>query len=257
MNAIQTHSRYRWSALALATLVSLGAGRLGAQETNAPLKAGSYAAFQIVADRNIFNPNRFARSGPRTYTPRPSRRSTSFTLTGIMSYGAGETPGTYAFFDGTNPDLRKALQQDGAIANFKVAAITFDSVTLQSETNQTVLKVGMQMRQESAGHWSLVAQLPGYGRNSYDEGGGFIDRRRGAEGAGGEPGALGSPTAGSDTNSMDLQAGANPGDPTEAPPEDAAASPAETLALPPGPASSALERLMQLRAREEQQTGNR
>ena len=244
----------------LALCLSVGAGGAGAAETNTPARPASYAAFQVVSDRNIFNPNRYARAKPRPYAPRSSRRTPpSFTLAGIMSYGQGATPGTYAFFDGTSGELRKVLQQDGTIADFKVAAITPDSVTLQRETNQTVLSVGMQMRQQSAGQWLLATQAVAGARNSYDDAASFPERRRGSGATSGDDAAAA--PDGSDTNAVENVSGADPGNqPGDAAAEEPNASPTETLAVPPGPAGpagDALQRLMQLRQQEEQQTGNR
>ena len=244
----------------LPVVAVLGAGMFSvtAGETNEPVGV-TFSAFQIISDRNIFNPNRYAHSAPRTYTPRVTRHSTSFTLAGVMSYSQGETPGTYAFFDGTSPELRKVLQPAGVIADFKVAGITFDSVTLQRETNQTVLKVGMQMRQESAGQWVLATQSMSSARSSDDEGVASFDRARSNSPSRG-PAITGDPVPadGSDTNIVENASAPDNGDQSGGPPPgEPGASPAETLALPPGPGSDALQRLMLLRQQEEQQTGNR
>jgi hypothetical protein len=243
--------------LQLTLLVLLCAGGLTgrAETTNVPARA-SFSEFQIIPDRNIFNPNRYARSGPRTYTPRQTRRTTSFTLTGIMSYGEGETPGTYAFFDGSSADFRKVLQVDGTIANFKASSVTLDTVTLQSDTNQYLLKIGNQLREESPGHWALAEQTALLARSSYDEpgSGGSMPRR--------SFDSSGAPIDNSGTNSLaETMAQEAPPDSGDAPPDDAGNPPepegAATLALPSGPAGDALQRLMLLRQQEEQQTGNR
>jgi hypothetical protein len=258
MNATRIILACRGRLLWGAAVLGVGVFAVTAAETNEPGRA-SFSAFQVISDRNIFNPNRYARSAPRTYTPRVTRHSTSFTLAGIMSYGQGETPGTYAFFDGTSPELRKVLQPAGVIADFKVAAITFDSVTLQRETNQTVLKVGMQMRQESAGHWLLATQSMASVRSSYDEGVAPIDRSRSTSSSPG-PAIAGDmvPADGSDTNLVENASQPDNGDQAGGPPPDEPGdNPPETLALPPGPASDAQQRLILRRQQEEQQIGNR
>jgi hypothetical protein len=233
-----------------------------AQPTNAA--AGTdYASFsKFIAERNIFNPNRY-RITANIRRDRPTRivRRPSFSLAGLMSYGEGETPGIYAFFDGTSSDYRIVLARDATIAVFKVAAIDEDSVTLLLDTNKTVMKVGMQMRDEGGGHWVLTTEPVSYGRDSVDEPGpGYSGRRRG-DGRNGfslTPGVALADNA--DTNALgnatepDTMAdqGDAPPDGAGAPPEPAAA---QTLALPAGPASQALMRLMQLRQQEEQQSG--
>jgi hypothetical protein len=241
--------------LMLLVLLCAGGPTGRAQTTNAPARA-SFSEFQIISDRNIFNPNRYARSGPRTYTPRPTRRTTSFTLTGIMSYGEGETPGTYAFFDGSSADFRQALQRDGTIAIFKVSRVTLDAVTLQSDTNQYVLKIGYQLREESPGHWVVVEQPTLLARSSFDEPvSGTSDRRRSFD-------SSTAPADGSGTNNLEAAMAQDaPPDSGEAPTEETGNPPepdaTATLALPAGPAGDALQRLMEQRRREEEQTGNR
>ena len=255
MNAPAPFPTARKLQLTLLVLLCAGGLTARAETTNAPVHA-SFSDFQIVSDRNIFNPNRYARSGTRTYTPRQTRRTTSFTLTGIMSYGEGETPGTYAFFDGSSADFRQALQLDGTIANFKVSRVTLDSVTLLNDTNQYVLKIGYQLRQESPGHWVVAEPTTLLARSSYDEpSSGRSERRRSFD-------RLAVTTDESGTNILETAMAQDEApDSGEAPPEDASNPPepdaAATLALPAGPAGDALQRLMELRRREEEQTGNR
>ncbi len=124
-----------------------------AQSTNAPTKL-TYDSFRTVSDRNIFNPNRYARGSGRTNTrasSTPASRVESFTLVGIMAYEKG----WFAFFDGTKGDYKQALQADGAIGEYKVVLVTPDHVKLSGGTNTFDLKVGMQMRREDEGVWFL------------------------------------------------------------------------------------------------------
>ncbi len=241
-----------WTLLAL---LCVGGVTGRADTTNAPAQTG-FADFQIVADRNIFNPNRYARSGPRTYTPRPARRTTSFTLTGIMSYGEGETPGTYAFFDGSSADFRQALQRGGTIANFKVSRVTLEAVTLQNDTNQFVLPIGHQLRLESPGHWVMAEPSASDARSTYDEpDSGNSTRRRSFDSSTASADGLG-------TNHLEaamMEEGTNqPGEtPTEEAGEQHEPEATATLAVPGGPAGDALQRLMERRRQEEEQTGNR
>jgi hypothetical protein len=127
-----------------------------AQQTNAP--AGTdYSSFRIIAERNIFDPNRYP------HTTRSSRRTTNnrvpaFSLVGTMSYKNG----MLAFFDGTDSDHRKVLAQNGVIAGYKVVEITLRGVKLESAGKLVEMKVGAQMRQESKGEWQLAGpgELP-------------------------------------------------------------------------------------------------
>jgi hypothetical protein len=123
-----------------------------ANGTNGPASL-DYAAFRVVADRNIFNPNRqgYRSGGPRT---RP-RSVDSFSLVGIMSYEKG----TFAFFDGSASEYRKALRTNDTIAGYQLTAIEPNAVKLALQTNELELRVGMQMRREEDGPW-LKPSLP-------------------------------------------------------------------------------------------------
>jgi hypothetical protein len=119
-----------------------------AQSTN-DSSTTDFSSFQPIVDRNIFNPNRYPRSG------RVSRRrdngAPTFSLAGTMSYRKG----MFAFFSGTSSDYQKALQEGGTIAGYTVAKITFDGVQLQLNGKVTDMKVGSAMRQEG-GSWELT-----------------------------------------------------------------------------------------------------
>ncbi len=124
-----------------------------AQSTNVPTKL-SYDSFRTIGDRNIFNPNRYARGSGRTNTrasSTPASRVESFTLVGIMAYEKG----SFAFFDGTKSDYKHALQADGVIGEFKLVHVMSDAVKIIGGTNSFDLKVGMQMRREDEGEWFL------------------------------------------------------------------------------------------------------
>ena len=128
--------------------------RSGSMGTNAssPL---DYAAFQMVADKNIFNPNRAPRSGPTTVQPKTVE---SFSLVGTMSYEKG----IFAFFDGTSSDYQKVLKPNDTIAGYKVVTISADSAKLMLNTNLVELTVGNQMRRRDDGTWERSASSESY-----------------------------------------------------------------------------------------------
>ena len=164
----------------------------------------------------------------------------------------GETAGSHAFFDGTSADYRKVLQTDGTIAVFKITAITADSVSLLFDTNTTVLKIGQHMRDDGQGHWSLSTDAVSYAQNS----------------AGGKRGGNGRRSeGGSETTSENADApaldnvpmpdlGTDQGEPQPEVAEPSVENAPAENALPSGPVSDAIRRLMELRAQEEQ-SGNR
>ncbi len=113
-----------------------------------------YSLFKIIADRNVFNPNRTARSARTTGRPRVKETKVeSFSLVGTMSYDQVRL----AIFDGTSRDYIKALKPSEAIAGYTIKEVTPDHVRLESKGKQTDLQVGMQMRRQEAGEWLVSA----------------------------------------------------------------------------------------------------
>jgi hypothetical protein len=144
-----------------AVLAILGAllanGRpAAAQTTNAPA-ATNYSSFQIIAERNIFDPNRYAHTS-HSRGRSSSRSAPYFSLVGTLS----SRNGMLAFFDGNDSDYRKVLSQDGVIAGYKVVEITLRGAKLEAAGKPVVMKVGAQMRQEGKGEWQLAesGELP-------------------------------------------------------------------------------------------------
>jgi hypothetical protein len=70
--------------------------------------------------------------------------------------------GTFAFFDGTSSEYKKALKLADAIAGYKVTNIAPNGVKLVSGTNQLDLSVGAQLRREEDGPWLLSGQSTSY-----------------------------------------------------------------------------------------------
>lgn len=126
-----------------------------AQSTNEPARL-DFSAFKLINDRNIFNPNRSARSAGRTETrreTRPTARTESFALVGIMEYEKGR----FAFFDSTSPQYKKVIQAAETIAGYKIVSIAPNSVKLMSGTNELELPVGMQLSRAEQGEWQIGA----------------------------------------------------------------------------------------------------
>jgi hypothetical protein len=150
-----------------------------------------FSAFRAIAERNIFNGSR---AGRRTEPPRESRRPArvdSFGLVGVMSYDRG----TFAFFDGSSADYRKALQCGGGLAGFELVEVLPNAVKLQQGTNTTELRLGMQLRREDEGEWKLAEQGESFA-SSGSARGGSSERGSSREPSPGG-GAAGSPAAAS------------------------------------------------------------
>ena len=160
----QTNRRLRTVAVlaALGALLALALTNVfiaAAQTTNAPVatNATNFSSFQVIVERNIFDPNRYA------HTSRGRGRSTSpsapwFSLVGTMS----SRQGMLAFFDGNDSDYRKVLSPGGTIVGYKVVEITLHGVKLASTNKPVTMKVGAQMRQAVKGEWQLAdsGELP-------------------------------------------------------------------------------------------------
>ena len=189
-----------------------GGGRnIGGVGSSTIPPATNYTAFSgFIAVRNIFNPNRFAViGGTRIQTAQVSTRVRTpqvpqFSLVGTMAYEKG----MFAFFDGSNNNLRKVLyQSDGKnIAGFTVEEITPQDVKLVSADKLQVLrmKVGDVMRQTTDG-WELAGQVQvsdNFGGGGF-AGGGFADT--GSSVPGGDTSATDSTPDSSSTSSPALE----------------------------------------------------
>ncbi len=127
----------------------------------APRKDGGdfQSAARLIADRNIFDPERQPRtpgSAPRPVVrPQVKADAPEFGLVGIMNYSRGR----FAFFDGNASEYRKALQQNATIGGHTVTGITGNSVTLAQGTNAkpVELHVGTRLRKNSDGAWELAS----------------------------------------------------------------------------------------------------
>jgi hypothetical protein len=134
-----------------------------AQSTNAPAPTRmDYSTFQIIAERNIFNPNRY----PHNAEVRPKRPAPAFapefSLVGTMSYRKG----MFAFFDGNNSDYKKVLRVTDSIAGYKIKAITLSGVELETTNKPVEIKVGSGMRQDADGDWQLTDQTESFGSSA-------------------------------------------------------------------------------------------
>ncbi len=125
-----------------------GNSQASATATNNGPASLDYSAFRIVADRNIFDPNRQAHNPGVRVQP---KTIDAFTLVGTLSYEKGD----FAFFDGTSSDYKKVLKAADSIGGYKVLSVLPDAVKLahDHDTNELVLAVGTQLRRQEDGTW--------------------------------------------------------------------------------------------------------
>jgi hypothetical protein len=111
--------------------------------------SSGFDAFQLVVERNIFNPNRVGRSkaAPEEKPPRIEEIS----LVGTMNYERG----LVAFFDSPDSAFRKAVREGETIGDFKVTRITADGVELMRGDKPLALKVTEQIRRPEGGEWTV------------------------------------------------------------------------------------------------------
>jgi hypothetical protein len=152
MNPAIIHSN---RSVLLAGFLALGlAGVLSAAGAETANKSAGtdYSAFRLIADRNIFNPDRYAHStrGSRQ-TKAHAPALPAFYLVGTMDYRKG----IFAFFDGNNSEYRKVAGKGGTVAGYAVTEITHAGVKLEAGGKTLELKVGARMQQDGEGKWEL------------------------------------------------------------------------------------------------------
>jgi hypothetical protein len=235
MNLNLTQRKFAGPAIAGAAALLAAAFSVAAQPTNGT----DFASFQVISQRNIFDPNRV----PHTHynATHTARVADSFSFLGTMSYEKGN----FAFFDGTSPDFRKVLELNGDIAGFKVTALASKSVTLVSGTNEMILPVGTQVRRDDDGHWAVSTEPASFSGAGNSHAAGSGRHRRGQDGsARNNLSTISTTTA--DNSQPDDSTTTDSGTDTNAP---------DASTLSSGGANDALTRLMQQRAQEEQQLG--
>lgn len=161
-----------WSLKLLTlALLFLAANESAAADRSRPT-GPSRDEFKDVVVYNIFDPSR----GPKPPPPPPRReekrapappRTDRLTLTGIIM----GTNGNYGFFDGSDRDFQRAVQQGEKLAEFDVAKITTDSVDLKLGTNSFQLRIRGELSKRGDEAWKVSASSSGsYSKTSSSTG---------------------------------------------------------------------------------------
>ncbi|MBU6409930.1 MAG: hypothetical protein KGR98_06045 [Verrucomicrobia bacterium] len=135
----------QWGAATAALMLAVFNG--AAQSNGVPAAAG-FSGFEVIVERNIFDPNRHPQSSPARDKSAPV---TEFSVVGTLD----DRQGRFAFFDGSSPEFRTVLKTGEAIAGYQVKAITVNGVELADGGRRIEMKMGAQMRQQSGGQWEL------------------------------------------------------------------------------------------------------
>lgn len=113
--------------------------------------ANSFDAFQLIVERNIFNPNRVGRT--RATPEEKPLRIEEISLVGTMNYDKG----LVAFFESPDSAYRKVLREGESVADFKVQRIAADGVELTRDDKVLGLKVTQQLRRVEGSDWVVNA----------------------------------------------------------------------------------------------------
>jgi hypothetical protein len=129
-----------------------GRDRAVARTNSPPELKGSYESFKLIAERNIFNPNRRARRpGGSDEEARPKQTDTISLVGTLVS-----EKGSHAFFDSNSAEYTKVLESGKPLVGYEIKEITGSGIKLQSGTNSLEMRVGMKLRREEGGEWQLA-----------------------------------------------------------------------------------------------------
>jgi hypothetical protein len=108
-----------------------------------------FDAFQVIIDRNIFNPNRSGRS--RSAPEVKPVRTDELSLVGVVRYDGDKV----AVFDGTEPAFRRGYREGETVAGFRVERINADGIRLSRNDQSLDLKVAQQLRRPEGADWKV------------------------------------------------------------------------------------------------------
>lgn len=119
-----------------------------------------FSEFKIIADRNIFDPNRNPRRTTTNNVPRPRPKEVdTLALVGVMTYEKG----SFAFFDGSKGEFRKALKPSDSIGGLKIVEVEPNLVRLAKSGKTLELTVGAQLKREDEGEWKSGGSAESFG----------------------------------------------------------------------------------------------
>ena len=135
---------------------SSSAGRASSPSGTNTVAQGELGDFSVIADRNIFNPNRGPRNS-RSATaaeapPKPVVVETA-TLVGTLLHAGAQM----AFFDSSTASLKKAMRFDESLGGLRLREIGKDFVVLSTGTNDLRVGIGAQLKRQDDGPWSVTA----------------------------------------------------------------------------------------------------
>ena len=155
---MKRHALFLFTLAVVAAAQSADRRRGAAPASSAPPAAASsvangqgFEAFQLILERNIFNPTRVGRT--RVADEEKPARSDEITLVGIVRYGDRGL----AVFHSPEPSFRREVGEGGEIADFKVLRVDAGGVELQRGDQPLKLVVSQQIRRVEGGEWTVSA----------------------------------------------------------------------------------------------------
>jgi len=144
---------------ALAVVAEAAERRRGSESAPAPASspavatapAGNLEAFALLTERNIFNPNRTART--RTAPEEKPVRTEEVALVGVVGFGQS----TAAVFHSADPRLKGEAGPGGRLGEFTVVAVSPSAVELSAGERTFTLAVAQRLTRVEGGEWTASA----------------------------------------------------------------------------------------------------
>jgi len=128
-----------------------------------------YHAFQIILDRNIFDPNRIPKGDESvSFEPEEEPPSTPMETINLVGVILNDNH-ALAFFSGSRSEYNTRAGKGDAIAGFKLAAIDTRGVLLKNGKGEFDLPVGSGLARTEGTRWNIVRNAPSRGINRQGE----------------------------------------------------------------------------------------
>lgn len=144
---------------ALVVVAEAAERRRGSESAPAPASspavatapAGNLEAFALLTERNIFNPNRTART--RAAPEEKPVRTEEVALVGVVGFGQS----TAAVFHSADPRLKGEAGPGGRLGEFTVVAVSPSAVELRAGERTFTLAVAQRLTRVEGGEWTASA----------------------------------------------------------------------------------------------------
>jgi len=141
----------RWIGLScwLALAWAMGSGLPGQGAVPSQTDWGQY---EIVVQRNIFDPSRRPPQADRGPTPTPVPPPETLDLTGVLV----QPSGPLAFFEGSKTSGSKAVKEGQELQGLRLGQIRTQAVLASDGPTSLTLRVGARLARPEDGSWRVV-----------------------------------------------------------------------------------------------------